>query len=92
MAADIEALKVLLYRQAWMIDNNIPCIKETALTKDILGGMMLRNADEAIQILGGYGLCKEYPFERFYRDWKLASIGGGTAEVNRDIAARFLLK
>jgi alkylation response protein AidB-like acyl-CoA dehydrogenase len=55
MAADIEALKVLLYRQAWMIDNNIPCIKETALTKAILGGMMLRNADEAIQIFGGYG-------------------------------------
>ncbi len=92
MAADIEAIKVLLYRQAWMIDNNIPCIKETSLTKAIIGGMMLRNADEAIQIFGGYGLCKEYPVERFYRDWKLASIGGGTNEVNRDIAARFLLK
>lgn len=92
MAADIEALKLLLYRQAWMIDNNIPCIKETSLTKAIMGSMMLRNADEAIQIFGGYGLCKEYPVERFYRDWKLATIGGGTTEVNKDIAARFLFK
>ena len=92
MAADIEAVKVLLYRQAWMIDNDIPCIKETALTKALLGDMMLKNADEAIQVFGGYGLCKEYPVERFYRDWKLATIGGGTSEVNRDIAARILLK
>jgi len=44
------------------------------------------------QFFGGYGLCKEYPVERFYRDWKLASIGGGTNEVNKDIATKILLK
>lgn len=92
MAANIEALKLLFYRQAWMIDNDMPCIKETSLTKALIGDMMLKHADEAIQIFGGYGLCKEYPVERFYRDWKLASIGGGTSEVNRDIAARILLR
>ncbi|MDQ5987054.1 MAG: Acyl-CoA dehydrogenase [Syntrophus sp. SKADARSKE-3] len=92
MAADIEALKVLIYRQAWMIDNDITCIKETSFTKALLGPKMLRNVDEAIQIFGGYGLCKEYPVQRFYRDWKLATIGGGTSEVNKDIAAAILLK
>jgi alkylation response protein AidB-like acyl-CoA dehydrogenase len=92
MAADIEAMKVLIYRQAWMIDNNIPCIMETSLTKALLGPKILRNVDESVQIFGGYGLCKEYPVQRFYRDWKLATIGGGTSEVNKDIAAGILLK
>ena len=37
-------------------------------------------ADEAVQIHGGYGLMKDYPIERFYRDQRLLQIGGGTSE------------
>jgi alkylation response protein AidB-like acyl-CoA dehydrogenase len=92
MAAGIEAVKLLMYRNAWMIDNNIPCIKETALSKPLVAKFVAHNADEAVQIHGGYGLIKEFPVERFFRDWKLGSIGGGTSEVNKNIAAKILLK
>ncbi|HPF44199.1 MAG TPA: acyl-CoA dehydrogenase family protein [Syntrophomonadaceae bacterium] len=92
MAACIEAAKLLVYRQAWMIDHNLPCIKETSLSKFFLAKLVGFIADEAVQIHGGYGLMKEYPVERFFRDWKLASIGGGTSEVNKNIAAQLLLK
>lgn len=91
MAAEIEVVKLLLYRQAWMIDNNIPCIKETSLTKALGGRLIVKNADDAVQIHGGYGLIKDFPVERFYRDCKLAEIGGGTSEIQREIASRFLL-
>lgn len=91
MAAEIEVVKLLLYRQAWMIDNNIPCIKETSLTKAVGGRLIVKNADDAVQIHGGYGLIKDFPVERFYRDCKLAEIGGGTSEIQREIASRFLL-
>ncbi len=35
----------------------------------------------AIQVLGGYGYCREYPVERLHRDAILLSIGGGTNEA-----------
>jgi alkylation response protein AidB-like acyl-CoA dehydrogenase len=92
MAAGIEAAKLLVYQQAWMIDNNIFCLKETSLSKFFLADLVGRNADTAVQIHGGYGLMKEFPVERFFRDWKLASIGGGTSEINKNIAAQILLK
>lgn len=91
MAAEIEAAKLLMYRQAWMIDNNLPCIKETSLTKSLIVKFIHNNADAAVQIHGGYGLIKDFPVERFFRDQKLSAIGGGTTEVNKNIAARILL-
>jgi len=42
------------------------------------------------QILGGYGYCMEYPMQRFFRDSRLAVIGAGTSEIQRNIIARDL--
>ena len=49
-------------------------------------------ANEAVQILGGYGYIKEYPAEKFYRDAKLGTIGEGTSEIQRLVIARSLLR
>jgi len=46
----------------------------------------------AIQILGGYGYCKDYNVERYLRDSKLMEIGAGTSEIQRSIIARELSK
>ena len=46
----------------------------------------------AIQILGGYGCCKDYNVERYLRDAKLIEIGAGTSEIQRVIIARELGK
>ena len=41
----------------------------------------LEVASDAIQILGGYGLTKEFPVEKFYRDARASLIEDGTNEV-----------
>ena len=46
--------------------------------------------DLGLQILGGYGYCMEYPMQRFFRDSRLAVIGAGTSEIQRNIIARGL--
>jgi hypothetical protein len=46
------------------------------------------SVDKAVQIFGGYGLMKEYDVERFYRDYKLLTIGEGTSEIQRLVIAR----
>ena len=35
----------------------------------------------AVQLMGGYGFCREYPVERMYRDAKITEIYEGTSEV-----------
>jgi len=52
----------------------------------------VRAANNAVQILGGYGYSKEYPAERYYRDAKITTIYEGTSEVQRIVIARNLLR
>ena len=49
-------------------------------------------ADNAIQVLGGYGYCGEYQVEQLWRDAKLLEIGGGTLESHQKNMARDLRK
>jgi alkylation response protein AidB-like acyl-CoA dehydrogenase len=51
----------------------------------------MRVTDRAIQMHGGYGYCREYNVERYYRDAKLAEIGEGTSVIQRLIIARSVL-
>jgi alkylation response protein AidB-like acyl-CoA dehydrogenase len=51
----------------------------------------VRAANEAVQVLGGYGYIKDYPAERYYRDAKLTTLGEGTSESQRLVIARQLL-
>ena len=47
---------------------------------------------EGVQILGGYGYCKEYPMERHMRDAKITQIYEGTNEIMRVVIANNILK
>ncbi len=62
------------------------------MAKLMAGEIAVRVADEAVQIHGGYGLIKDYPVEKFYRDVKLCTIGEGTSEIQRSVIAREILR
>jgi isovaleryl-CoA dehydrogenase len=49
-------------------------------------------ADNAMQVLGGWGYCAEYKVERFLRDAKLLEIGGGTLESHQKNITKELMK
>ena len=50
-----------------------------------------RVVDRCIQVLGGMGVAKELPFERWYRELRIKRIGEGPSEVHRMVVARNLL-
>ncbi len=88
MATEIEAARNLLYKACRLKDTGRPFGKEAAMAKLYCSEVMGRVVNEAVQIHGGYGLMKEYNVERFFRDYKLLTIGEGTSEVQRIVISR----
>jgi acyl-CoA dehydrogenase len=76
---------------AWRADNELPYLHATALAKKRAAKMAFEAADTAIQFHGGYGVCKEFPFESFYRETRLIRLlYGREAEMNRLAGESFL--
>ncbi len=90
MAMKIELARNLLYKACWLKDENRPFALEAAMSKLYCSEIAKEVADEAVQIHGGYGLMKDYPVERFYRDQRLLQIGEGTSEIQRLVISRLI--
>lgn len=84
----IELARTYLYNACRMLDNGQKITMESAIAKLYCSEVAHLAADHCVQILGGYGLMKEYEAEKFYRDQKLLEIGEGTSEIQRLIIAR----
>ena len=83
MATGIEAARLLTYRAAFLKDKDMPFVKEAAMAKVFAAEVAKMVTNNAIQIHGGYGYCKDYPVERYLRDAKITEIYEGTSEMQR---------
>ncbi|MHA1214253.1 MAG: acyl-CoA dehydrogenase family protein [Candidatus Hodarchaeales archaeon] len=91
MAMEIEAARNLLYKATWLYDQGRSEYKKyAAMAKLYCSEVAHRAVHAAVQIHGGYGLMKEYPIERFYRDQRLLEIGEGTSEIQRLVISRYI--
>jgi alkylation response protein AidB-like acyl-CoA dehydrogenase len=90
LATEIEAGRALVYRAAWLKDEDRPFALAAAQAKLYTGLLSNRAANVALQIHGGYGFMDEFPISRLYRDQKILEIGEGTNEVQRMVIARHL--
>lgn len=90
MATRIEAAENMLYKACWLRQNHKPFQKLAAMAKLYCSELAEFCAREGQQTFGGYGLMKEYPIERHYRDAALLRIGEGTSEIQRIVIARHL--
>lgn len=91
MATQLDAAELLIWRAAWLEDHGMPFEKEAAMAKLFASDVAMQASIEGIQILGGYGYCKEYPMERHMRDVKITQIYEGTNEIQRMVIARNIL-
>ncbi len=90
MYTEIEMARLILYKACWLADLKRPFSKESAMAKLVCSETYHRVANQAVQLHGGYGLMKEYPVERHYRNQKLLDIGEGTSEIQRIVIARHI--
>jgi alkylation response protein AidB-like acyl-CoA dehydrogenase len=91
IATQLDAAELLTLRAAWLEQNKRGYEKEAAMAKMYASDTAMWAAVEGVQILGGYGYCKEYPMERHLRDAKITQIYEGTNEIMRLVISRNIL-
>jgi hypothetical protein len=91
MATQVQAARLLTEHAADEKDAGRKTTLISSQAKLYAAEVAVKVAEEAIQIHGGYGYCKDYPVEKFWRDAKLCTIGEGTSEIQRLVIARELI-
>jgi len=91
-AAEIEALRYLVYHTAWLADTGEPYTRAASIAKLIGSEIAMRAANKMLQVHGGFGYMKEYAIERMYRDFRALQIVEGTSEIQRFVIARDIFK
>jgi alkylation response protein AidB-like acyl-CoA dehydrogenase len=86
----LEAGRALCHRSLLLLNEKKRCRLETSLAKLNVCELAIEVADRCLQLHGGYGYTTEFPPERWLRDLRLNTIGGGTSEVMMRIAGKEL--
>lgn len=80
---EIEALRYLVYRAAWLSDQEDSFSLDASVVK-AFGARVTRDVtNDMVQVMGGYGFMEDYPMARKYRDARALGLIGGPTEVHR---------
>ncbi|MEZ5559134.1 MAG: acyl-CoA dehydrogenase family protein [Pseudomonadales bacterium] len=88
---DIRQTRWLTLEAAAKAERGEPFRTEAAIAKLVATEAASRVVDRCMQMFGGYGVTKDFPFERWYREMRIRRIGEGPSEVQRHIIARDIL-
>ena len=83
MKTKLEAARLLIYRAAQAKQDHEAYSDLAAMAKLFAAEMASDVTRRCLQLIGGYGYTREYPFERFMRDAKITEIYEGTSEVQK---------
>ncbi len=92
MATAINAGRGLYQKAAWLYEQNQPFDMEAAMAKLHTEEMVVEVAEKALRLHGGLGYTKALPVERFFRDCRSFHFEEGTAEIQKLVISRGLLK
>ena len=92
MQAHVDAARLLVYRAAQAKQDHEPHSHLAAMAKLVAAETASDVTRRTLQLTGGYGYTREYPFERMMRDAKITEIYEGTSEVQRMVISGAILK
>lgn len=90
MQTAVDASRLLVYRAAWLLKENRPCLREVCEAKLLGSETFLEVAGKGMQILGGHGYMKEASMQRHFADARSTTITAGTSQIQRTLIARDL--
>ena len=91
MAAEIEAVKLMVYNAARLKDAGQSYVLEAAMTKLFASQVAERVASQSVEVFGGNGFVRDYPIEKYYRDAKVGKIYEGTSNMQLMTIAKQVL-
>jgi len=86
----IERARLLTHKAASMYDAGEDVVRISSLAKWDASEVARTVAEDAVQVLGGYGYTREFAPQRHLRDAKLMEIGEGTSEIQQLVIGRQL--
>ena len=92
LQARLDGARLLVYRAAQAKQDNEPYSHLAAMGKLVASEVANDVARMCVQLVGGYGYTRDYPFERHMRDAKITEIYEGTSEVQRMVIAGWMGK
>ncbi len=94
MSVKLEAARGLIHRAATSRDPNglgFPDPALSAQAKIFASEAAISVVSDALQLHGAAGYSRRNPLERIYRDVRMFTIGGGTAQILRTVVASRIL-
>lgn len=88
MATLVEASREFTYRVAARMAAGEMVVKEISMAKNFATQVSDKVTYDAVQLFGGSGFMRGTVVERLYRDNRILSIGGGTAEIMNEVIAK----
>ena len=90
LQTDVDSARLLTYRAAWLRHQGTPCHREAAMAKLKGSETYVEAARWGMQILAGHGFATESVMSHRYRESIVATISGGTSQIQRNAIARDL--
>jgi alkylation response protein AidB-like acyl-CoA dehydrogenase len=90
MAIEIEAARLLTWRACAALDAGEDAMLPGSYAKAFAADAAMRATTEAVQVLGGAGVTRDHPVEKWLRDAKMFQIVEGTSEIQRHVIATHL--
>ncbi len=90
MGMEIEAARLLTWRACAAVDEGEDAGLLGSYAKAFAADAAMRATTDAVQVLGGAGIMRDHPVEKWLRDAKVFQIVEGTSEIQRLVAARYL--
>jgi alkylation response protein AidB-like acyl-CoA dehydrogenase len=82
MRAAIESSRALLWKGSWYCAQQFPGDLLTSVTAKITAtNLAVKHTAEMVQVLGGYGITRDYKLEKYMRDATLLTIMDGTNDT-----------
>lgn len=88
LAAELQAVSLLLYYATWMKDKGLSCPKEASMAKLMTTELAKKMSSFGMQMMGGYGFMMEYDMQRYFRESVIGTIVAGTSQIMRNIIAQ----
>jgi acyl-CoA dehydrogenase len=89
MYINLENSRNLTYKAAWLCDNGKPYHLESTMAKLVASEGALHAGRFGAEIMGGYGICSEYPMQRYLRDAYQIQFSPISNEMSKNMLMQF---